>query len=89
MKSLMTCLGLVAAIILPASDSLADTLRIASFNIQFLGSFKKRDNTALAEIVAPLDMVVVQELVAPPVAGTYPDGTTYKGSPQKTENKAR
>ncbi len=57
----------------------ADTLEICSFNIQFLGSFKKRDNAALADILKSYDLVVVQELVAPPYAGTYPDGTTYEG----------
>jgi len=54
-----------------------DTITICSFNIQFLGSFKKRDNTALADILKGYDIVVVQELVAPPVDGTYPNGDAY------------
>lgn len=85
MKRLTLYLGLIAAFIFPATHSLADTLSIASFNIQFLGSFKKRDDDSLAKIVAPYDMVVVQELVAPPVAGTYPDGTAYKADKEAKE----
>ena len=56
-----------------------DTLEICSFNIQFLGSFKKRDNTALADILKNFDIVVVQELVAPPFDGVYPDETAFTG----------
>lgn len=52
-------------------------LTICSFNIQFLGHYKKRENEALANILKPYDIVVVQELVAPPVDGNYPDGETY------------
>jgi len=52
-------------------------LSIVSFNIQFLGSFKKRDNAALADLLKDHDVVVVQELVAPPVDGSYPDGEPY------------
>ena len=40
-------------------------IRVASFNIQFLGNFKKRDNAALAALVADQDLVLIQELVAP------------------------
>jgi len=60
-----------------ASVAVRDTITICSFNIQFLGSFKKRDNTALADILKGYDIVVVQELVAPPVDGTYPNGDAY------------
>lgn len=63
----------------------ADTLEICSFNIQFLGSFKKRDDVALADILKPYDIVVVQELVAPPYAGVYPDGESYKGDVEAAE----
>lgn len=52
-------------------------LTICSFNIQFLGNPKGRDNEALASILIDYDIVVIQELVASPVAGTYPDGDTY------------
>jgi endonuclease/exonuclease/phosphatase family metal-dependent hydrolase len=62
-----------------------DTLEICSFNIQFLGSFKKRDDAALADILKSYDIVVVQELVAPPYDGVYPDGKSYKGDKEAAE----
>lgn len=55
---------------------------ICSFNIQFLGSSATRDCAALATVVAGYDIVVVQELVAPPVDGRYPDGTSYHADPE-------
>ncbi len=57
-------------------------LKICSFNIQFLGNSKKRENAALAAMLAAFDVVVVQELIAPPCAGRYPDGTTYGPDPE-------
>jgi hypothetical protein len=55
-----------------------DTLSICSFNIQFLGHFKDRQNEILAAVLSKHDIVVVQEMVVPPVDGHYPDGTAYK-----------
>lgn len=45
-----------------------DKVAICTFNIQFLGSRKLRDNKALARLLADhdCDVVTVQELVAPP-----------------------
>jgi len=60
-------------------------LTVCSFNIQFLGNFKKRDDETLAKVVQDYDIVVVQELVAPPIDGTYPDGTHYSADPQAAE----
>lgn len=57
-------------------------LKVCSFNIQFLGNSKKRENAALAAMLASFDIVVVQELIAPPCAGRYPDGTAYKPDPE-------
>ncbi|MBM4162121.1 MAG: hypothetical protein FJ217_13620 [Ignavibacteria bacterium] len=54
-----------------------DTLLICSFNIQFLGHFKKKDNEALAGILKDYHIVVIQELVAPPADGTYPNGESF------------
>lgn len=50
----------------------------------WLGHFKKhgRENEALANILKPFDIVVVQELVAPPEDGNYPDGDTYCADPE-------
>ena len=59
-------------------------ITICSFNIMWLGHFKKhgRENEALANILKPFDIVVVQELVAPPMDGNYPDGDTYSADPE-------
>jgi len=54
------------------------TLAICSFNIQFLGQSVKRDNIALVTILHNFDIVLVQELVAPPFDGTFPDGTPFR-----------
>lgn len=62
-----------------------DTLDICSFNIQFLGSFKKRDDEALADILKGYDIVIVQELVAPPYDGVYPDGKAFTGDKESAE----
>jgi hypothetical protein len=59
-----------------------DTLSICSFNIQFLGHFKERKNDILAEVLKDYDIVVVQEMVAPPTDGKYPDGTPYTKDPE-------
>lgn len=62
-----------------------DTLTVCSFNIQFLGMFKKRDDTALASILKDYDIVVVQELVAPPYAMDFPDDTPVKPDAEAAE----
>lgn len=54
-----------------------DTLNICSFNIQFLGNFKNKDKVTLSKILKHYDIVVIQELVAPPFAGKYADKTPY------------
>lgn len=51
-------------------------IRACSFNIKFLGNGTK-DHEALTDLLFNYDLVMVQELVAPPYAGTYPDGSTY------------
>lgn len=61
-----------------SGNQVSDTINVCSFNIQFLGHFKNRDNQFLASMVDNYDIVVVQELVAPPIDGKYPDGTSYK-----------
>ena len=55
-----------------------DTLNICSFNIQFLGNFKNKDNATLSKILKPYDIVVIQELVAPPFPGQFADKSPYK-----------
>jgi endonuclease/exonuclease/phosphatase family metal-dependent hydrolase len=58
------------------------TITICSWNIQFLGLSKERDNAALAKVVQDFDVVVVQELIAAPqkpVPGKAPS------SPQRAQ----
>ncbi len=54
-------------------------IRACSFNIKFLGSSKSKENGKLTELLTPFDLVIVQELVAPPYPGAYPDGVAYDG----------
>lgn len=51
-----------------------DTLSVCSFNIKFVGNYKDKDNIALATLLKPYDVVVVQELIAKPYA-THNDTT--------------
>ena len=55
-----------------------EELKICSFNIQFLGHFKNKENKTLAKFLNPYDIVVIQEMVAPPSNGMYSDKTPYK-----------
>ena len=54
-------------------------LNVCSFNIKFLGSSKSKDNARLTQLMMPYDLVIVQELVAPPYDGAYLDGVRYEG----------
>jgi endonuclease/exonuclease/phosphatase family metal-dependent hydrolase len=62
-----------------------EPISVCSFNIQFLGNSRSRDDQALADVVAPYDIVVVQELVSPPYPGSFPDGTPMKPDPEAAE----
>lgn len=62
-----------------------DHLTICSFNIQFLGHFTKKEDRALATILKDYDIVVIQELVAAPIAGTYPDGEAFTADSESAE----
>lgn len=59
-----------------------DTLMVCSFNIQFLGHFKERNDSLLTDFVEGYDIVVIQEMVAPPVDGKYPDGSPFSADPE-------
>ncbi len=63
----------------------AAPITVASFNIQFLGNSNSRDDAALAAVVAEFDIVAIQELVSPPYAGTFPDGSQFNPDPQSAE----
>ena len=77
-----TMFVIVAMVIAFPEFAIARKLAIASFNVQFVGSFKKRDNVAVAAAVKGYDIVVIQELVAPPRDGRYPNGNSYKADPE-------
>ncbi|QDU59865.1 Endonuclease/Exonuclease/phosphatase family protein [Planctomycetes bacterium Pan216] len=62
----------------PVTEGAVDSITVCSFNIQFLGSSRSRDDAALVDVVDDYDVVVVQELVAPPYSGTFPDGSAYR-----------
>ncbi|KAB1443573.1 endonuclease/exonuclease/phosphatase family protein [Pseudodesulfovibrio senegalensis] len=81
--ALATVLSL--AFLLSGTLGYADSLKVVSFNIQFLGHFKNKDDESLATLLEPFDLVFVQELVAPPISGTYPDGSPYKADAESKE----
>nr|MBP9151943.1 hypothetical protein [Flavobacteriales bacterium] len=54
-------------------------LNVCSFNIKWLGSSKSKENRKLVNLMLPYDLVIVQELVAPPFDGFYPSGEKYDG----------
>jgi hypothetical protein len=58
------------------------SISICTFNIQFLGSSRKRDDRALTEILRSYDIVVIQEMVSPPLNGSFPDGSKYTADPE-------
>ena len=58
------------------------TLEVCSFNVQFLGNSTRRRNSTLAKLLKDCDVVVIQELVAPPFDGSFPDGSAFKPDPE-------
>lgn len=69
----------------PSTSGSTGHLTVCSFNIQFLGNSRLRNDQALADVVAPYDIVVVQELVSPPYAGRFPDGSPFKPDAESAE----
>lgn len=59
-----------------------EQISVVSFNIQFLGQSRSRDNGALAELLADYDLVFVQEVIAPPYDGEFPDGDAFRPNPR-------
>ena len=78
-KYLLSCILLLLFACRPQVD---EQIVICSFNIKFLGLYKKKDNEALAQLVGKYDLVVVQELVAPPDNGQYCNGESYREDPE-------
>ena len=69
----------------PVAPVQQDSISVVSFNIQFLGNSTTRDDEALAALMAPHDIVVVQELVSPPFDGVFPGGTPFNPDEQSAE----
>lgn len=57
----------------------AGTIDACSFNVKFLGMSTSRQDKTLTDLLTPYHLVIVQELVAPPYDGRYPDGVAFKG----------
>jgi len=51
------------------------SLHICSFNISFVGHWPAKEYKDLAKVMKGCDIAVIQELVAPPMDVTAPDGT--------------
>ncbi|MFC2083100.1 endonuclease/exonuclease/phosphatase family protein [Candidatus Bipolaricaulota bacterium] len=87
--SIIVLVFLVSCASLPGEESStqSEPLSICSFNIRFLGLYKEidRDDVGLARLLRSFDIVVVQELVAPPIDVTYPDGDTDPADPEAKE----
>lgn len=73
-------LVLVMAVSMPVGAQ--QSVKVCSFNIKFVGSYKKKDHKSLAALMEPYDIVLVQELVSPPVDGLFPDGSAYAADPE-------
>lgn len=78
--AVVTCIGALFGT--PPPSATASTIKVCSFNVQFLGSSGRRRNAALATLLKDCDIAVIQEVVAPPFAGTFPDGTAFKPVPK-------
>ncbi len=63
----------------PLSDAPDHRLDVVSFNIKFLGHYRNRDNEGLARLLNRYELVVVQELVAPPEDVETPDHRQVRG----------
>lgn len=75
-------IGVAALLGQQPATAAGDTLEVCSFNVQFLGSSARRRNSTLAKLVKDCDIVVIQELVAPPFDGSFPDGSAFKPDPE-------
>lgn len=69
----------------PPQTAAPTDLGICSFNIQFLGNSRHRDDPALAQLLDDCHIAVIQELVAPPSPGHFPNGKPRKPDPEAAE----
>lgn len=62
--------------------TVGETLSVCSFNIKWLGYSEERDNVVLGRVLSIYDVIVIQEIVAPPYTGQFPNGDSYKPDPE-------
>lgn len=62
-----------------------DLLKICSFNIKWLGFYSRKDHRALADLLAPYDIVVIQELTSAPRLVEFPNGDAVNEDPESRE----
>lgn len=60
-------------------------IKICSFNIKWLGHYKRKKNQALVSLLKEYDIVLIQELVSPPHKGSYPDGSEFESDKEAKE----
>ena len=72
----VTCIGALFGA--PSASTAQSTIKVCSFNVQWVGSSSRRRNSTLADLLKSCDVVVIQELVAPPFPGTFPNGDPFK-----------
>ena len=75
---------MLAVVIVGVSISAAETLTLCSFNIKWLGYSDERNCEALGLVLSNYDVIVVQEIVAPPYPGAFPDGAAYRPDAEVT-----
>lgn len=73
---------LVVYIVNANPDNDEEFITICSFNIKWLGNYEDRENKTLAKILKDYDIVVVQELLAPPYRMKFPNGKDAKPDPE-------
>ncbi|WP_295890943.1 hypothetical protein [uncultured Vibrio sp.] len=60
-------------------------ISIVTFNNKFIGHYKKKENESIAYVLSKYDLIFIQELVAPPYDGIYPDGTSFTSDPESKD----
>ena len=80
MRRVLLAVLLIGFVSLPLFAT--EPLTLCSFNIKWLGQSEVRDCEALGLLLSNYDVIFVQEIIAPPYAGAFPDGTPYQPDPE-------
>jgi endonuclease/exonuclease/phosphatase family metal-dependent hydrolase len=81
MRRIVLALFVVTAFCVLVTDA-ADVLTICSYNIKWLGYSTERDYETLGRVLSNYDVIVIQEIVAPPWPGFYLNGSPYVVDPE-------